>query len=271
MDIENYDLRIFQFNPAGRGTLEQEQFHSSLEAGGLKTLPLETLIHIFSFLDQSSLFRLEKVSSWCRGASREVWKEKSLDLSERALKNEELYQLIQGPFLSLKAILCKLNSEHARIFATSNLKVLVLDNNEVGDEGAEHLAKSTTLLKLSLGANHITSRGAKALFSNSHLKELSLSTNEIDDEGLTNFTALNTTLISLNLALNKITTKGAKNIVPHRSLLYLILYRNYIEDEAAEYIIETQSFNSLNLKGNPITPDKIKSFSKKFTIKHLIL
>lgn len=73
------------------------------------------------------------------------------------------------------------------------LTALGLSNNQIGTEGAMHLASTAladklSLTKLSLEGNSIGSRGlraiSEALMANTELKEIYLYNNQIEDDGL---------------------------------------------------------------------------------------
>ena len=82
---------------------------------------------------------------------------------------------------------------------------------EVGQQGAKALAQNTTLKVLVLNNNNIGGEGAKALAealkTNTTLTNLNLGSNQIGDEGaraIADALQTNTRLISLNLEFNQI-------------------------------------------------------------------
>ena len=110
--------------------------------------------------------------------------------------------------------------QHNQCFC--ELKILNLMNNEITDEGVEHLSKALThayctLKSLNLGFNNITDIGVVHLstalrHANCKLNSLDLVGNNITDEGIEHLfralTRADCTLKSLNLSGNQITLKG---------------------------------------------------------------
>lgn len=105
------------------------------------------------------------------------------------------------------------------------LTSLGLSNNQIGVEGAIHLAKTAlldkpSLTKLSLEGNAIGSRGVKAiseaLMSNTELKEIYLYNNQIEDEGMDEFGRMiekQKGLFALGLEFNKLGSDGVSKVL----------------------------------------------------------
>jgi NLR family CARD domain-containing protein 3 len=132
----------------------------------------------------------------------------------------------------------------------SNLKTLIISNNELGDNGVMAIARGLqqsskgSLEKLDVNANIISSVGAVALAMmlrmNKSLSELNLSYNNIGDEGAVAIAAalqVNKTLRCLSLRRNGIGNNGVQKIaesLPHMSALKeLILSKNHINQMGA--------------------------------------
>ena len=140
------------------------------------------------------------------------------------------------------------------------LKRLNLGNNNITDEGVEHLCTALThtngkLNSLDLGLNKITDKGVE------HLS--------------TAFTCTNCKLNSLNLAYNNITDKGVEHLSAaltrtNCKLNSLNLWYNNITDEGVEHLSTALTrtnckLNSLYLGGNNITDEGIKHLSTALT------
>ena len=105
-----------------------------------------------------------------------------------------------------------------------SLKILWLDMNKIGDEGAKRLADALkvndTLKRLHLGFNEIGAEGAKhfanALMENVTLEGIVLNANNIGDEGaksLANCFMVNQSIREVYLHRNNITDDGAKQLI----------------------------------------------------------
>jgi len=89
---------------------------------------------------------------------------------------------------------------------------LFLNNNNVGDAGAQALARNTTLRKLVLIGNHVGDAGAQALARNTTLTDLWLGSNNVSDPGAEAL-AGNTTLLTLGLDNSNVGDAGAQPLV----------------------------------------------------------
>ena len=127
-----------------------------------------------------------------------------------------------------------------------SIHVLNLGYNEIGDNGAEVLAKNTTLLLLVLESNQITDIGAIYLSKNTVLLTLNLQDNHITDVGAEAL-AKNTGLLSLNLQSNQITNAGAEALAKNTNLSTLNLRNNMIGDSGAEALAKNTKLVDLDL------------------------
>ena len=150
--------------------------------------------------------------------------------------------------------------------------------------GNEHNQGLCELRRLNLGNNNITDEGVEHLctaltHTNGKLNSLDLGLNKITDKGVehlsTAFTCTNCKLNSLNLAYNNITDKGVEHLSAaltrtNCKLNSLNLWYNNITDEGVEHLstVLTRTnckLNSLYLGGNNITDEGIKHLSTALT------
>jgi Ran GTPase-activating protein (RanGAP) involved in mRNA processing and transport len=102
------------------------------------------------------------------------------------------------------------------------LKALDLSANQLGDQGAQELARvlkgNTTLETLNLSGNKLQAASvalSELLVDSNALRILDLSNNNLGDEGATRLGDIlpkNSTLVRLNLSYNKIAFKGARKL-----------------------------------------------------------
>jgi len=83
---------------------------------------------------------------------------------------------------------------------------LDVGHNQLGDEGAQILARNKTLASLNVSNNRIGYEGAEALTQNTALTTLNVEINQIGDEGAIAL-AHNRTLTSLNIEHNQLGTR----------------------------------------------------------------
>ncbi|CAF1468361.1 unnamed protein product, partial [Adineta steineri] len=151
------------------------------------------------------------------------------------------------------------------------LSTLYIDENQIGIEGAQHLAnilqKNTTLTTLSIGENQIGDEGMRH-----SLHVLDLSSNQLKMSNAQYFASMlenNTTLITLDLRDNKLRSKGIEFIADalkkNKTLRILNLRFNHIDDDGAEYLADTLITNktlaTLNLWNNDITGIGVRSLA----------
>lgn len=104
----------------------------------------------------------------------------------------------------------------------TNLKILLLDENNIGDEGCKYLSKLKNIETLALGSNNITNSGAILLSKIPNLENLSLSDNNIDDDGFAKLLNISN-IKSLAVNDNPITDKGASLALENTTLTDLFL------------------------------------------------
>ena len=139
----------------------------------------------------------------------------------------------------------------AKVATLSNLHLLDLSCNEIGDEGTESLATLTQLITLSLKYNNISSTGAAHLARLISLQSLDLQSNWIRDDGIQSLSPL-VRLTSLNLWGNRLTSTGAGYLTSFGELTNLVLSYNKIEDAGAECLANLLNLTSLELIDNGI-------------------
>jgi len=148
------------------------------------------------------------------------------------------------------------------IFSSTSLRMVELQNNNIGDRGVELLLASGSLpnvMFLNLGTNNISEKGALCLSNvlkdcdTNQLIGLNLNHNNLGDEGagfIADVLKSSITLTNLKLQNNSITCIGAAHLSralcssPSRSVLdYLDLEKNLIADEGAIHIAESVAQN----------------------------
>ena len=135
--------------------------------------------------------------------------------------------LLAAPDGTLVELDLSKNQIHGDAFEVVNhpLVTLVVDSNEVGDEGCIAIARIPGLKKLHMGWSGVGDACAAALASHATLEELLLSSNDLGDEGA--------------IALSKMP-----------SLKTLYVSNNQITDVGARALL---GLERLNLDGNPLT------------------
>jgi Ran GTPase-activating protein (RanGAP) involved in mRNA processing and transport len=108
------------------------------------------------------------------------------------------------------------------LWGSRHLKVLKLDNNMIGDKGANLISISLASMKLTsldVGFNSITANGMrlfmKAIAENSHIQSLAISGNTIDcasAKAVAYALAYNSSLVSLFLDQCHISNEGRRHI-----------------------------------------------------------
>jgi len=229
-----------------------------------------TIIQILDTMNLTSLnlghnhFRFEEISV----------------LNKVLIKNQQLKFLgLQKNHIGFKEI-----EILAPTINTTCISWLNLDNNELGDTGAEELAKTlknnTKLTFLNIANNAMDSLGfialSNALKGNKTLKSLLLCGNKIEDEALKSFgPIINTTAITeLDLSWNKISNQGlaslATGLQNNTQLAVLKITGNYIRTDidpdcmvSLEIIINTSHLISLDLSFNEINMQSLANILKK--------
>lgn len=142
------------------------------------------------------------------------------------------------------------------------------DGAEIIANGLLHASSNSRLKILELEETEIGSRGAQALakvLDDSCLEKLSLWSNEIGEEGaiyLAQAIARNPKLQVLNLGSNKIGSRGgqelANSLTSNSNLIELVLYNNQFDYDAAvsfgHNLLKNNSLRKLDLSGQDLTP-----------------
>ena len=134
------------------------------------------------------------------------------------------------------------------------LTSLNLNGNRIGPDGARHLAGLTAFTSLDLEYNNIGADGARHLAGLTALTSLNLNGNRIGPDGARHLAGL-TALTSLNLNGNRIGPDGARYLAGLTALTSLDLNGNRIGADGARYLAGLTALTSLNLNGNDIGPD----------------
>jgi Leucine Rich repeat len=117
-----------------------------------------------------------------------------------------------------------IGSTNAALLIAGKFTTLHVSDCGLGYQGAEELAKSTTIKNLDVSLNGIGNSGAQALLKNTSIKTLDMSHNEIHDEGFKDVN--NTTLRTLNIDNNYISEQSASALVSMK-LESLDITRNF--------------------------------------------
>jgi internalin A len=165
---------------------------------------------------------------------------------------EELSALTQLKVLYLRDN--RIGDDGAKVFSALGLTALDLSNNRISDNGAKALAALTGLTSLSLSGNQISDDGANALAAMTGLTSFSLSGNQIGVDGAKALAAL-TGLTSLRLSSNQIGDDGARALTTLTGLTSLHLSSNQIGDDGARALTTLTGLTSLHLSSNQIGDD----------------
>lgn len=144
-------------------------------------------------------------------------KDKSLQmimLNKLSITSEDIRALVQAKIragnttaLQLFLTQCNLTDSDMAELENAPFKVLLLDDNKIGNIGAMHLAKNPHVEVLCLPGNQVGDDGAKAL-ARSKVKGLSLANNQVTCIGA-EFFKTNTSLQILDLSGNRLKNQGA--------------------------------------------------------------
>lgn len=102
------------------------------------------------------------------------------------------------------------------------IKTIILNNQEIGDEGCKWLSELKQIENLALSNNNISDEGIQYLSQIKELKEVILSNNKITDKGLALLLKL-PHIKSLVLEENPITKEGALFVLKNTHLQEIIL------------------------------------------------
>ncbi len=133
-----------------------------------------------------------------------------------------------------------------------SLKLLLIQRNQITDEGLAHLSELTSLRVLYLSSNKITDEGLAHLRGLTSLEDLELGWNRITGAGLVNLEGMSR-LRGLNLYGQEITDEGAARIGRFSSLERLSLGYTKITDESLVHIGRLTSLKRLDLSGTETT------------------
>ncbi len=147
----------------------------------------------------------------------------------------------------------KIGVSSAVIIANSRLQSLSLAGCHCTDEVAIALAKSTTLISLTLSHNKLGIIAAQSLASNTSIKTLVLNYNDIQTEGITAL-ANNTVLSSLSVVGNNITEEGILALAYQNTTLTILdVSYNFVKDASFAALATHPGLLELNVGYNQIT------------------
>jgi internalin A len=141
-----------------------------------------------------------------------------------------------------------------------SLRALDLGDNRIGDEGARALSGLVNLASLDLGSNGIGAEGAQALSGLVNLADLNLYGNKIDAEGAQALSGL-VNLSFLHLGVNRIGAEGAQALSGLVNLSFLHLGVNRIGDKGAQALSGLINLAILYLGGNGIGDEGVRALS----------
>jgi len=204
-------------NPAevSHSSKNEESFMEELFLGGT-VLGHEGCAAVASLLRQSSSLRILSL------ANCHIDDEQAAILAKGIAENREHLPLstLQLSFNALGP--AGLEVLLSALWGSRFLKVLKLDNNVIGDKGANMISlclASTSITTLDIGFNTITAAGMrplmKAIAENRHIRSLSLSGNNVDAasaKAIAYALAYNASLVSLFLDQCNISNEGRRHI-----------------------------------------------------------
>lgn len=144
----------------------------------------------------------------------------NLDLGFENLTTEADFINFIAPFLS----------------AYPTVSHLIIRNNQVGDRGAQAIAKQATLNTLDISNNQLSEIGVKALAENKSLNHL-------------------------NISLNPIRDIGAEILANCENISYLCVILCGISDKGGETLAESKTITTLILRGNQLGPNAAKALA----------
>lgn len=208
-------LHTVEISPSASHASNNESFIEELFLGGTD-LGHDGCTAVASLLRQSSSLRILSL------ANCHIDDEQAVILAKGIAENREHLPLstLQLSFNALSP--AGLEVLLSALLGSRFLKVLKLDNNMIGDKGANLISlflASTSLTSLDIGFNTITAAGMKplmkAIAENAHIQSLSLSGNNIDatsTKAVAYALAYNASLVSLFLDQCNISNEGRRHI-----------------------------------------------------------
>jgi internalin A len=161
------------------------------------------------------------------------------------------------------------STEVASLFSSDafeGLTTLNLSGNQIGNEGAQSIAKNlTNLTTLDLSSNQIGDQGAQSIAENlPNLTTLNLWGNQIGDQGAESVAENLTHLTTLQLGSNHIGVEGAQSIAKNLpNLTTLDLSSNQIGDQGAQSVAENlPNLTTLDLSSNQIGNEGAQSIAE---------
>ena len=135
------------------------------------------------------------------------------------------------------------NTALSKLSHLRGLRVLQLNNTQVGDAGLEHLGRLTRLERLTLVGTQVKGRGLAFLNDLDQLQELDLSRTPLTDTGLEQLELPN--LRRLDLSYTRVTDDGMPYVKRMVNLTDLGLYHTNVTDAALEHLGNLRSLQRL--------------------------
>ena len=257
----------------------------------------KALIRIFHGTEDNKLFKSLRVSDLEKPEETFSFKTtnenlKHFDLAYNNLNITFIKQILMLKNLSfLKLQTNNINNESIELickyilYYNTPIKKLLLQNNKIGEKGAEHISnvlrKNETLKELNLADNPIGHKGMNNIFDaisdNKTLRQIILNITGINDycvNNIYNMLKKNKTLLFLGLMSNNITNKGMDYIlsalVVNHSLKKLTIGGNKTDDKGFEHLDQYLKYNKgllyLEIKTTGLTEKFLNEFAKVFMV-----
>jgi hypothetical protein len=142
----------------------------------------------------------------------------------------------------------------------AKLKSLLVNGENVTDEGVVFLKRLTELQLLVLPRSQVTDAGIASLSELRKLKELDLFQAPISDVGLATFAEAKD-LVKLKIRGTKVTSEGLRVIEKYEKLTELDLSETAVDDTAIEFISHRTSLVDVNFLRTQITSQGVKKLA----------
>lgn len=141
---------------------------------------------------------------------------------------------------------------------TTTLSTLIVQNNQIGDEGAIALGTIKNLRVLNMRSNHVGPKGAAGLAKGA-IHTVELSYNRLTDQGAERL-AKSETICILKVRANNIRVDGARAFSNMCSLEHLDISDNYIEAIGAKILVNNLNIKTIKLSNTGIEEGDIDTF-----------
>lgn len=160
---------------------------------------------------------------------------------------------------ALYAYVNSIGDAGAALFAKNKtLEILVIDANQIGNDGISALAQSTIPM-LAVGMNKFDVNGFSALAHDKNLVFLAVGNSGMDDIEAT-ILSLNHTIRGLDLSGNPLlSAKGLAILTNNKNLVELDIYNSDVHDDMMTSLSNATSLEILNLMNDQISSAGIKT------------